>query len=60
LRGQAPADVESLCRCLEALGDYAWADRADLAELDLNPIKVLPRGHGCVVVDALIVPRAAR
>ncbi|HSE04269.1 MAG TPA: acetate--CoA ligase family protein [Methylomirabilota bacterium] len=59
-RGRPPADVESLHRCLEALGDYAWADRAALAELDLNPIKVLPRGQGCVVVDALIVPRALR
>jgi acetyltransferase len=54
-RGRPPADVESLQRCLEALGDYAWADRAVVAEIDLNPIKVLPRG--CVVVDALIVPR---
>ncbi|MGH7399792.1 MAG: acetate--CoA ligase family protein, partial [Candidatus Rokuibacteriota bacterium] len=59
-RGQPPADVDSLHRCLEALGDYAWADRAAVTELDLNPIKVLPRGQGCVVVDALIVPRAAR
>jgi acyl-CoA synthetase (NDP forming) len=59
-RGQPPADVESLHRCLEALGDYAWADRAAVAELDLNPIKVLPQGQGCVVVDALIVPRAPR
>ena len=57
-RGQPPADIESLCRCLEALADYAWTDRAAVAELDLNPIKVLPRGRGCVVVDALIVPRA--
>jgi acyl-CoA synthetase (NDP forming) len=56
-RGQPPADVEALCRCLEALADYAWADRAAIAEIDLNPIKVLPRGRGCVVVDALIVPR---
>ena len=56
-RGQPAADVDSLHRCLEALADYAWADRAALAELDLNPIKVLPRGRGCVVVDALIVPR---
>jgi acyl-CoA synthetase (NDP forming) len=54
-RGQPPTDVASLQRCLEALGDYAWADRAAVAEIDLNPIKVLPRG--CVVVDALIVPR---
>jgi acyl-CoA synthetase (NDP forming) len=56
-RGQPPADVDSLQRCLEALGAYAWADRAAVAEIDLNPIKVLPRGRGCVVVDALIVPR---
>jgi acyl-CoA synthetase (NDP forming) len=59
-RGQPPADDESLYRCLEALADYVWADRAVVAELDLNPIKVLPRGKGCVVVDALIVPRATR
>lgn len=59
-RGRPPADVDSLHRCLEALGDYAWADRAAIAELDLNPIKVLPRGRGCVVVDALIVPRGSR
>jgi acyl-CoA synthetase (NDP forming) len=56
IRGQPPADVEALVRCLEALADYAWADRAAIAEIDLNPIKVLPRGQGCVVVDALIVP----
>jgi acetate---CoA ligase (ADP-forming) len=59
-RGCPPADVDSLHRCLEALADYAWADRAHIAELDLNPIQVLPRGRGCVVVDALIVPRAPR
>ena len=56
-RGRPPADVDSLHRCLEGLADYAWADRAAIAELDVNPIKVLPRGRGCVVVDALIVPR---
>ena len=58
-RGGPPADVDGLCRCLEALADYAWADRALIAELDVNPLIVLPRGRGTVVVDALIVPRAA-
>jgi acetate---CoA ligase (ADP-forming) len=56
VRGQPPADVPALVRCLYALGDFAWAHRADIAEIDLNPIKVLPTGHGTVVVDALIVP----
>lgn len=56
LRGQPAADVAALARCLYALGDFAWANRADIGEIDLNPIKVLPAGHGAVVVDALIVP----
>lgn len=56
VRGQSAADVPALVRCLYALADFAWANRADLAEIDLNPIKVLPEGHGAVVVDALIVP----
>jgi len=31
----------------------------ELAELDLNPLKVLPVGRGCVVVDARIAVRRA-
>jgi acetate---CoA ligase (ADP-forming) len=58
VRGQPAADVPALLRCLYALGDFAWANRTDLVEIDLNPIKVLPAGHGAVVVDALIVPSA--
>ncbi|MCW5750792.1 MAG: acetate--CoA ligase family protein [Alphaproteobacteria bacterium] len=56
IRGAPPADVESLARCLYALADFAHADRANIVEMDLNPIMVLPQGRGCVVVDALIVP----
>jgi acyl-CoA synthetase (NDP forming) len=56
VRGQPAADVPALARCLYALGDFAWANRQDIAEIDLNPIKVLPYGHGAVVLDALIVP----
>jgi acetate---CoA ligase (ADP-forming) len=58
VRGQQAADVPALVRALYALGDFAWANRADIAEVDLNPIKVLPTGHGVVVLDALIVPFA--
>jgi acetate---CoA ligase (ADP-forming) len=56
IRGGPPADIESLARCLYALADLAYADRALIAEIDLNPIKVLPLGQGCAVVDALIAP----
>ena len=57
-RGRPPGDVEALTRTLEAISDFAWAECLSLAELDVNPIVVRERGAGCVVVDALIVPRA--
>jgi acyl-CoA synthetase (NDP forming) len=56
-RAATPYDTESLVACLEAFATYAWADRDHIAEIDLNPIMVLPAGHGCRIVDALIVPR---
>ncbi len=57
VRGGPPADVKSLVKCLYALSDFAWHNRDLLQEIDLNPIKALPGGQGCVVVDALIVAR---
>jgi acyl-CoA synthetase (NDP forming) len=58
-RGRPPGDVAALARCLTALADFAWAERDHVAEIDVNPIVVRERGRGCVVVDALIVPRGA-
>src|SRR5215468_5696892 len=57
IRGRPAADVASLLACLEALADFAQCNADVLDEIDLNPIKVLPAGRGCVVVDALIVAR---
>jgi acyl-CoA synthetase (NDP forming) len=59
VRGGPAADLASLVGCIEALADFAHANRAHLAEIDLNPIKVRPVGQGCVVVDALIVTAPA-
>jgi hypothetical protein len=56
-RGRPPGDVGALARTLEAIGDLAWAERESVGELDVNPIVVRQTGAGCVVVDALIVPR---
>jgi acyl-CoA synthetase (NDP forming) len=54
-RGRPAADRESLVTCLYALADFAVAEADALAEIDLNPIKMLPGGQGCRIVDALIV-----
>ena len=57
VRGQAPRDVQAIRECLSALAEFAWAERDSIAAIDLNPVMSLPRGRGCIVVDALIVPR---
>jgi acetate---CoA ligase (ADP-forming) len=57
IRGRPAADVAGLVGCLEALADFAQCNADVLDEIDLNPIKALPAGRGCVVVDALIVTR---
>jgi acetate---CoA ligase (ADP-forming) len=57
MRGRPAADLEAVIGCLHALADFAQANADRLAEIDLNPIKALPEGRGCVVVDALIVLR---
>ena len=57
VRGKPAVDVASLATCLYALADFACANADNLAEIDLNPIKALPDGQGCIVVDALIVVR---
>ena len=56
VRGRPARDVQALRECLTALGNFAWAERDSIAEIDLNPVMALPRGQGCVVVDALIIP----
>ncbi len=47
MRGGNAADVKSLADCLYALADFACHNAEWIAEIDLNPIKVLPEGRGC-------------
>jgi len=54
-RGGPPLARTALRDLLLAVGRFAWAEQAALAELDLNPVIVGP--HTAVAVDALAVAR---
>ncbi len=56
-RGSEPGDVPSLEELLLRVSALV-EDVPEIVEMDLNPVKVLPRGHGCVVVDARILLKA--
>ncbi len=59
VRGEAPADLAALAGVLVAISTLAH-DFSDIAEADINPLLVLPRGQGVVAVDARIALTPAK
>lgn len=56
-RGGPKADVAALAATVSNLSRLGADHAAELAECDLNPVLVRPRGMGAVAVDALMVLR---
>ncbi len=54
LRGAAPADRPALLEVLRRTGQLA-ADFPGIAELDVNPLLVLPMGQGAIAVDCRVI-----
>ncbi len=52
-RGSPPADTLALEQLILRVAQLSRAV-PDILELDLNPVKVLPGGRGCVILDARI------
>jgi acetyltransferase len=57
VRGAPAADVEALAEIAARLSWLAFDLGNAIAELDLNPVMVLPGGEGAFAVDALVVAR---
>ncbi|MGW7790371.1 acetate--CoA ligase family protein [Streptomyces tricolor] len=57
VRGRPPADTDALVEVVLRIQRMALELGAHLAELDINPLLVLPRGQGAVALDALVVCR---
>jgi acetate---CoA ligase (ADP-forming) len=54
LRGARPADRTALVDAIVRIGRLA-ADHEEIAELDVNPLLVLPDGEGAVAVDVRVI-----
>ncbi|MGH6619321.1 MAG: acetate--CoA ligase family protein, partial [Alphaproteobacteria bacterium] len=56
-RGRPRGDIEALTRALVQLSHMAVHLDGKLAELDINPLMVLPEGKGVKAVDGLVLWR---
>jgi acetyltransferase len=54
-RGKPPADIDAMADALVSISHMAVHLEGRLAELDINPLMVLPAGQGVKAVDALVV-----
>ncbi|MFC1737757.1 acetate--CoA ligase alpha subunit [Planctomycetota bacterium] len=52
--GAWPYDIEAIGDCILRLSQMV-AEHPEIAELDINPLIVYPRGKGCVVADSRIL-----
>ncbi|MFI1765390.1 acetate--CoA ligase family protein [Streptomyces sp. NPDC020800] len=57
VRGRPPADLDALVEVVLRVQRMALELGDQLAELDINPLMVLPRGQGAVALDALVMCR---
>jgi acetyltransferase len=53
-RGKPPADIDALVDTLVKLSALAVDLKDSVAELDINPLIVMPKGKGVKAADALI------
>jgi acyl-CoA synthetase (NDP forming) len=58
VRGRPPADVAALAHAVALLSRFGSANVHRLRGVEINPLLVRPRGHGCVMLDALLSFRA--
>jgi len=56
VRGQEPLDVIALVQMLGRLSSLI-IDFPEIAEIDINPLKVFSKGNGACVLDARIILR---
>jgi len=54
VRGEAPRDVDALLDVVEAIGALVRV-REEIAEIEINPLRLFARGKGALALDALIV-----
>jgi len=57
VRGAEASDIDALAELLSKLSRFAATHAEEIEGIDLNPVRVMPKGQGVKPLDALIIPR---
>lgn len=57
-RGEPACDVDALVDTVVRLGDFFSAHGDVVSAIEINPLRVLPKGQGVVACDAVVVSQA--
>jgi acyl-CoA synthetase (NDP forming) len=53
-RGKPKADIDALARCIESIS-ATILEQSEIAEIEVNPLRVLAKGRGAFPLDALMI-----
>lgn len=53
-RGSSPADLDAVVDCIQRLGQLAL-DYPEIAEIEINPLRVMPVGQGALALDGRVI-----
>jgi acetyltransferase len=56
-RGAAKADIPALAQLISQVSQLAARFKAEISEIEINPVLVHPEGKGVTIVDALVAPK---
>jgi acyl-CoA synthetase (NDP forming) len=56
-RGAAKADMPALSQLIAQISELAARFKAEISEIEINPVLVHAQGKGVTIVDALVVPK---
>jgi acyl-CoA synthetase (NDP forming) len=57
-RGAAKADIPALSQLISQISQLAARFKAEISEIEINPVLVHAEGKGVTIVDALVVPKS--
>ncbi len=53
-RGSPPADLDAVVDCIQRLSQLAL-DHPEIAEIEINPLRVMPAGQGALALDGRVI-----